>query len=246
MQRVESASSILGITLKVRVIGEKGHKRLECKKPKKEKKKEGEEEHDNLFLITDDGSQEDLSLTLMETNARDIGYYVASGVTKHMLNHKEWYERLEVVDASSTVTVGDNSKCVLKEKGAILIKMTNNSMRALHNVLYIPNQCKNLLLVSAMMKHKMKVEFDEAEVLLKDKTQGDKVIARGLEKNKLYRIVDLAGMAWDDESQLRHERLGHINYTSLSTLEKQGTMIGFQSIWKSNGVCEACMLGKQH
>jgi len=222
--------------------GEKGHKRPECKKPKKE---EDDEESDKLFLIMDD-AQEDLSLAAMEMSSHDNGWYVDSEATKHMSNRKEWYERLEAVDASSSVTLGDNSKCAVKGKGAIPIQTAEGSTRALQNVLYIPNLCKNLLSVSAMTKQKMKVEFDEAEVLIKDKTQGDKVIARGVERNGLYRIMDFAGMAREDDSQLWHQRLGHLNYTSLAALEKEGMVTGLPSIRESTNVCEACMLGKQH
>jgi len=226
--------------------GENGHKRPECKKPRKDKKKEEEEEEaDELFLITDD-AQEDLSLAAMERSSRDKGWYVNSGATKHMCNQKEWYEKLENVDASTSVTLGDNSKCAVKGKGAIPITTTEGSTRALENVLYIPNLCKNLLSVSAMTKQKMKVEFDESEVLIKDKTQGNKVIARGEEKNGLYRITDFAGIAHEDDSHLWHQRMGHLNYTSLANLKKEGMVTGLPAIQESTAVCEGCMLVKQH
>lgn len=99
--------------------GEKDQKRPKCKKPKKEKKGE---ERDNLFLVTDDGAHEDLSLPAMDASARDAGRYVDFRAMKHMPNRKEWYEKLEIVDASSTVTLGDNSICAMKGKEPSLYK----------------------------------------------------------------------------------------------------------------------------
>ena len=112
--------------------------------------------------------------------------------------------------------------------------------------MYIPKLCKNLLLVSAMTRQKMKVEFDEAKVIITDKSQGDKVVAKGVERNGLYRIMDFVGVAPDDDSQLWHQRLGHLNYTSFATMEKEGMVVGLPSIEETTEVYEACMLGKQH
>ena len=97
-----------------------------------------------------------------------------------------------------------------------------------------------------MIRQKMKVEFDEAEVIIKDKTQGDKVIAKGVERNGLYRIMDFVGVAQEDNSQLWHQRLGHLNYTSLATMEKEGMVVDLPSIQETTQVHKACMLGKQH
>ena len=43
-----------------------------------------------------------------------------------------------------------------------------------------------------------------------------------------------------------HERMGHLNYSSLVALERQEMVMGLPSIRESAQICEACMLGKQH
>jgi hypothetical protein len=198
--------------------GEKGHKKPDCKKPKKGKEKE-EESKDQLFLI-EDNIGEDVSLTVVEKSARNDNWYVDSGATKYTSNRKEWYKKLDAVSANSVVALGDNSTCAVKGKGAIPVKTAEGSLRALDNVLYIPSLCKNLLSVSALTKQKLKVIFDEKEVVILDKAKGDKVVARGVERNGLYQIIGFAGLAREEESQLWHERMGHLNCSSLAAPER--------------------------
>jgi hypothetical protein len=45
---------------------------------------------------------------------------------------------------------------------------------------------------------------------------------------------------------LWHVRYKHLNFESLSQLQKQGMVRGIPTFWKENARCEACIYGKQN
>ena len=57
---------------------------------------------------------------------------------------------------------------------------------------------------------------------------------------------DAAMTAQADESWLWHRRLGHFNFHGLKILHQKSMMKYLPEIKEIDGVCEGCMLGKQH
>jgi hypothetical protein len=50
-----------------------------------------------------------------------------------------------------------------------------------------------------------------------------------------------------DESWLWHKRFGHLNFGSLSFMQKKNLVRGFPSfIEPDNKICEGCAIGKKH
>ena len=62
------------------------------------------------------------------------------------------------------------------------------------------------------------------------------------------RHSDFVGAASIDISPIRlwHVRYGHLNFESLSQLQKQGMVKGLPTFKKENSKCESCIFGKQH
>ena len=50
----------------------------------------------------------------------------------------------------------------------------------------------------------------------------------------------------DSVSRLWHEHLGHVNYRYLQQMSTQALVLRLPQITCTDGVCQGCVLGKQH
>nr|GEV58989.1 hypothetical protein [Tanacetum cinerariifolium] len=130
----------------------------------------------------------------------------------------------------------------------------------------IKNMMEDLLLLQAVLKEmcdkKNIVLFTKTECLilspdfkLPDKNQ---VLLKVPKKNNMYsfdlkNIVPSKGLTClfakvtNDESNLWHRRLGHINFKTMNKLMKRNLVRGLPSkIFKNDHTCVACQKGKQH
>ena len=81
-----------------------------------------------------------------------------------------------------------------------------------------------------------------------------KTVMTGYEDGKLLRMrgtiiprhFDFAGAMTTRISPIRlwHVRYGHLNFDSISQLQKQGMVKGLLTLKKENAKCEACIYGK--
>nr|GEU77252.1 retrovirus-related Pol polyprotein from transposon TNT 1-94 [Tanacetum cinerariifolium] len=120
----------------------------------------------------------------------------------------------------------------------------------------------NLISVSQMCDKKNSVLLTETECLilspdfkLPDENQ---VLLKVLKKNNMYsfdlkNVVPSNGLtclfvkATNDESNLCHRRLGHINFKTMNKLVKRNLVRGLPlKIFENDHTCVACQKGKQH
>ena len=71
-------------------------------------------------------------------------------------------------------------------------------------------------------------------------------MTKGVEDNGLYRLHAMLVHGDQGRSKLWHERFGHTNYGTLTEMQKTKMVDGLPPITGGNGVCKACLDGKQH
>ena len=87
------------------------------------------------------------------------------------------------------------------------------------DVLYVPGLEKNMISVSQITKKQMQVQFQNDKCTVIDKDHN--VIAVGTESGGLYKLKPKPANQKalysnvSSEEQLWHERMGHLNYSSL-------------------------------
>ena len=100
------------------------------------------------------------------------------------------------------------------------------------------------------------VIMEDGLVKINSVKQNMKTVMIGYEDGKLLRMKgtiiprhsDFAGATSTDISPIRlwHVRYGHLNFDSLSQLQKQGMVKGLPTFKRENVKCESCIFGKQH
>ena len=84
-----------------------------------------------------------------------------------------------------------------------------------------------------------------------DQNQVGDVVAKGTHHNALYEsegttCKQQALIAKSSQIHLWYEMVGHLNYFYLGLLKKNNLVDGLPEIQGKEGVCEGCMVGKQH
>ena len=122
-------------------------------------------------------------------------------------------------------------------------------------MLYVPGLASNLLLVYHMTDtgSPMKVIFSLDDGEITDISHG-KVIAKGVvdHTSKVYKFSHFLPLSnpsallihANEETKLRHEIFGHLNYKYLFDLCEKDMVIGLAKIKFSKGFCLGCILGK--
>jgi hypothetical protein len=146
------------------------------------------------------------------------------------------------------VTLGDGKTVEAHGKGNVMLQLHSGTVGTLMDVLYVPKLSCNLLSVGAAADQKLTVEFNKENCRFK--TEDGKTVATGRRINKMYKLdkfQENASLAKSyNHLKLWHQRLGHINETSLRQMVDKGLVNG-AIIDRENtlGFCQACVEGKK-
>ena len=95
------------------------------------------------------------SLTLLLLSV-DSEWIVDTTATYHVCFNRDWFSSLEKLDGCSVV-MGDDHPCNMKGINTVLIKMFDEMVRELREVMYIPQLKKNLIYVGALKALGLKI-----------------------------------------------------------------------------------------
>ena len=231
-----------------------GHWARECRKPKKEKPKEGKEKQDGASYNV---STEHASFySSKRVNQKDLTWYIDSGASQHMSYDKEMMVDYVHFENPQKVRLGDNRVVQALGKGNIWldIKDENDYNPArLVDVLYVPDLAKNLFSLSAGAKRGYTIELQQSGCVILDKfrkisgsgkLQNDLYVLDINERNEKFHHVNVASN--EHLEDLWHQRFGHLSRNNLRLLRDRKLISGmdFQSAKKSE-FCEGCAHGKQ-
>ena len=186
-------------------------------------------------------------------------WFIDSGATDHMCNDYEDFFALKRLSSPIRVVLGDDT--VVFAYGVGSIKLTPQIV--LNRVLFVPDLGTKLLSVSVITQLEYQVIFDQSGCRIwKDDTN----ILSASQHGNLFK-VDLARVNLtrseqegntdtvipttiltqieEQDLQLWHQRLGHLNISDVHRLEHLGTGLTIKKSNASFGVCSACLEGKQ-
>lgn len=189
--------------------------------------------------------------TLLESDVKDV-WLSDSGATNHITFRREWFSTFTLLD-KSYVELGDNRVCEVKGTGTVAAKSLINSVWLdvnLNNVLYVPNFKKNLFSVGVCTTKKLDVIFNHNTI---EVLKGNEVILRGIKQNNnicrlLLKpiIASEANLTVSDSLQTWHERLGHINQSTLKDMTKKDLVNGVKFSKIDDFFCKGCQFGKSY
>ncbi|KAK0608504.1 hypothetical protein LWI29_031711 [Acer saccharum] len=160
-----------------------------------------------------------------------------------MTGNKSFFETL-VMEEGGYVTFGDGSKKKVVGKGSISVP----DLPSLSNALFVDGLKANLISISHLSDEGYSVLFskDYCSIL---KPDGQTLLKGMRSSDNCYcleaRIVS-NHVSMDEQIELWHERLGHMNFRDLRTLGKFNCVRGLPKLGKkANGICGPCQQGKQ-
>jgi hypothetical protein len=178
----------------------------------------------------------------LKANSSNL-WYLDSGCSRHMTGNKSFFETL-VMEEGGNVTFGDGSKKKVIGKGTISVP----GLPSLSNALLVDGLKANLISISHLSDEGYSVLFskDNCSIL---KPNGQTLLKGMRSSDNCYcleaRIVS-NNVSKDEQIELWHERLGHMNFRDLRTLGKFECVRGLPKLGKkANGICGPCQQGKQ-
>jgi len=124
------------------------------------------------------------------------------------------------------------------------------------NVWYVPTFKKKLLHLVLIQQARHTIIMENGLIKINSTKENLKTIMTCYEDGKILRMKgrvvprkkDFVGAIDLGISLIRlwHVRYGHLNFESLSQLQKQGMVKGLPTFKKENARCEACIYGKKN
>jgi len=116
-------------------------------------------------------------------------WFVDSVSSNHMTCNKHWYENFKETNNVTNIDLGDDKAYQIKRYGNILVMLTNDTIRHINNVMYVPRIKNNLMdSVSMITDHNLKIEFFKPYCVVKDLLDHSKLVESGVKVEGLYKL----------------------------------------------------------
>ena len=175
-------------------------------------------------------------------------WLIDSGASRHMTYMKEALSEYQELDNEEPVTLGDGKMVSALGKGNIKLLLQNGETGTLNNVLYVPKLTCNLFSVGAAADNNLTILFDRNSCTFIN--SNGQHIASGTRVNRMYQLNLRTESACytngKDDLKLWHQRLGHVNETSLKDMVKNKLVKGIKFSDNKLGLCEPCIESKSN
>jgi hypothetical protein len=174
-------------------------------------------------------------------------WYLDSGCSKHMTGNKTLLKQVQM-GKGGWITYGDGSQSKVIGKGIIDIPGLGTSQEAL----YVEGLKENLLSISQYCDNDLVVQFSKKECNIFD-SSGKWLMGGERTVDNCYGLPGLTtdpqifcNKATIDDSDLWHQRLGHLNFSDMLKIASKDIVKGLPKMEKTErGICGSCQLGKQ-
>ncbi|KAK5802814.1 hypothetical protein PVK06_030438 [Gossypium arboreum] len=160
----------------------------------------------------------------------DIQCRGCNGCTHHMASEKSMFRELDTSFVSKVRIInGELSEAKGKGKAVICTQSSNKT-------------------IIELLEKGYSLIFEGKTCMIMDSFGQELVTIAMYDRSFILDVIQLqakAHTALADESCLWHNRIGHVNYKSLSLLYKMSLVEDMSRIELNNDVCEVCQLGKQ-
>jgi transposase InsO family protein len=173
-------------------------------------------------------------------------WWIDTGANIHLCADISMFSSYQVARASS-VLMGNGSRAFVQGVGTVNLKFTSGKTVQLKNVQHVPSINKNLISGSLLCRDGFKLVFESNKVVISKYGQ---FVGKGYECGGLFRLSlsDLCTkvinvICNDNESNVWHSRLCHINFGSMMQLANMSLISKFTNVKGSK--CQVCVQAKQ-
>ncbi|KAD5508293.1 hypothetical protein E3N88_15996 [Mikania micrantha] len=198
-------------------------------------KEDEEEDSDIMFMI----------FSMQETTKNDI-WYLDSGCSNHMTGIEESFVSLDK-SVKKEVRTGDDKKLSVLGNGNVSVEIKNEK-KIIPDVHYVSGLKHNLLSIGQLLEKGYDIHFKNGMCEIKN-NEGILIGKVPMTENRMFPLsfhqnMCSFNMSEQGKSQLWHQRYGHVNYDTLSHMNRRAMVRGLPGIKKPVEVCEGCVLGK--
>ena len=173
-----------------------------------------------------------------------------SGASRHIAAD---YNKLDPNSSSLGVQIneirtGGGEPHAVKGFGTAIVS-TKSSVIKLKEVQYVPSMTKNLVSIGALADAGHRILFSKQYCWIVDTNNYIVASAQHDSQNGLYSFKPIAHTLtadYIDTMQLWHQRMGHLNHTSLQFLSRSGHVTGLPPLNGQKQICHCCLSGNQH
>ncbi|GAU18821.1 hypothetical protein TSUD_228110 [Trifolium subterraneum] len=176
-------------------------------------------------------------------------WFLDSGCSNHMIGNKEWL--FDFDDSfKDSVKLGDDSKMAVMGKGNLKLHIEGYT-QVFTNVYYFPGLKNNLLSIGQLQEKNLTVIFRNDTCKVFHEEIG-LIMSTHMSLNRMYVIrahviiPKCLKIAHCNESQVWHQRYGHLSYKGLGVLVSKKMVLGLPCVTEPTEKCSNCMKGKQH
>jgi len=170
-----------------------------------------------------------------------------SACSKHITGDKTLLKDIQM-GKGGRITFGDGSQAKVIGKGQIDIPGLGVSQKAL----YVEGLKANLISISQFCDDDLVVQFSKKECNIFDNC-GKWLMGGEMTSDNCYGLPGLSSdsqiicnKATIDDSELRHQQLGHLNFTHMLKIARKEIVKDLPKMKETGkGVCGPCQLGKQ-
>ena len=231
------------------VCGQPGHLARKCPQRKGMKAPAGQTSKSANVTIgnTGDGSGYGNLPTVFSVN-QSTNWWVDTGANVHVCADISLFSSYQVA-RGSTVLMGNGSHASVHGVGTVDLKFTSGKIVQLKNVQHVPSIDRNLVSGSRLTRDGFKLVFESNKVVV---SKHGYFIGKGYECGGLFRfslsdfcnksVNHICGSV-DDEANVWHSRLCHINFGLMSRLSSMCLIPKFSIVKGSK--CHSCVQSKQ-
>jgi hypothetical protein len=243
-----------------------GHWEQDCKRPKKEKKKEPAQAEANvavgggvhggvLMMASCDVRREvsqfvHLTEKVVPIDVPEGVWVLDTGASNHMTGTRSVLSQLDQ-SVRGSVRFGDGSRVEIEGIGSVLMEGRHHEHKVLTNVYYIPKLKSNIVSLGQLEEKGFKSVLENGRLCVYD-PDNILLISAPRTANRLYTVkfglaapICLLAKS-SDEAWRWHARFGHLNFRALRDLSSKSMVEGMPIVEKVEQICDGCVIGKQH
>jgi hypothetical protein len=107
-------------------------------------------------------------------------WFVYSRASLHMTCNKNWYTNFKEIQNGASIYLGDDRTHQIKGYIDIHVTLSNGTICHIQNVVYVLGIKENLISMSTIIDHNLKVEFFKNYCVVKDLLDQFKIVATRL------------------------------------------------------------------
>jgi len=178
-------------------------------------------------------------------------WFLDSGCSNHMSGNKDWFSDLDE-NFRHAVKLGNDTRIAVMGKGSVRLNV-DGVTHVISHVYYIPELKNNLLSIGQLQEKGLSILIEDGKCKVSHPKRGQ-IMKIDMKENRMFVLtatkVPLNPMCFQmelqEESQLWHNRFGHLSYSGLKTLSSKQMVNGLPAVTVPREICTYCLTGKQH